>query len=430
MPRVYYGWIMLFAIVLMTFASAGSRFSFGVFVQPMSDTLGWDRAQLALAASLNLLLAGVLRPLVGLMADRLGSKLVALVGVSVAACALLLTSVARELWQFYLAYGVLLALGYACASPVTVTTLVSHWFVRRRSLAMSIGSTGTALGELVTVPLAMLAVLSLGWESAFRAIGGFMLLVVLPIGWLLLHNRPEDRGLRPYGHDAAADARGRGTTGRAITLREALRSADFWRLGFGFFVCGFTMSFASTHFVPFAMDLGFEPMVAANALGMVGGCSIVGGLTAGYLGDRFSRKNVLAAVYLIRGAAFAVLLEAHDLPTLYLGSFLLGISWTSTSPLTSAITADRCGLRHLGTIFGTMYTIMPIGSAFGAFLGGVVYEAAHAYDLTLAASAASGLVAAVVVYGVRDPARDQAARPSATGRGTPAPVLAAEKRAT
>ena len=109
------------------------------------------------------------------------------------------------------------------------------------------------------------------------------------------------------------------------------------------------MSFASTHFVPFAMDMGFEEMAAASALGMVGGCAIVGGLMAGFLGDRFPRKNVLAAVYLTRGLAFAVLLQAHDLPTLYFGSFLLGISWTSTSPLTSAITADRCGLTHLGT---------------------------------------------------------------------------------
>ena len=428
MPRVYYGWVMLLAVALMTFASAGSRFSFGVFVQPMSEALGWDRAQLALAASLNLLLAGVLRPLVGLMADRLGSKLIAMVGVAIAAAALLLTSFARELWQFYLAYGVVLAVGYACASPVTVTTLVSRWFVRRRSLAMSIGSTGTALGELVTVPLAMLAVLSLGWEDAFRLIAGFMVLIVLPVGWLLLHDRPADRGLQPYGHDAADGSSGRREIGPTVTLRQALRSGDFWRLGFGFFVCGFTMSFASTHFVPFAMDMGFEPMVAANALGLVGACSIGGGLVAGYLADRFGRKNVLATVYLLRGAAFAVLLGARDLPTLYLGSFLLGISWTATGPLTSAITADRCGLRHLGTIFGTMYTIMPIGSALGAFLGGVVYEAAHAYDITLAASAASGLLAALVVYGVREPGRgdrlNQRVAPAAT---RPVGVLAADR---
>ena len=429
MARVHYGWIMLSAIVLMTFASSGSRFSFGVFVQPMSESLHWDRAQLALAASLNLLLAGLLRPFVGLAADHLGSRVVALVGVALGGTALALTSYAQELWVFYLTYGVLLSLGFACASPVTVTTLVGHWFVKRRSLAMSIGSTGTALGELITVPLAMLAVLSVGWDNAFRVMAGFMLLIVLPVGFLLLRDRPADKGLQPYGHDAAEAARHAQRGDQGLTLRQAARTGDFWRLTFGFFVCGFTMSFASTHFVPFAMDMGFEPMAAANALGFVGGCSLVGGLTAGYLADKFRRKNVLAVVYLLRGLAFAVLLEARDLPTLYFGSFLLGISWTSTGPLTSAITADRCGLKNLGTIFGTMFTIMPIGSAVGAYLGGLVFELRHGYDLTLIVSAAGGLLAAAVVYGVGDsgslsgervgPASDEAPRPRST-----APVAA------
>ena len=419
MARIHYGWIMLSAIVLMTFASSGSRFSFGVFVQPMSESLHWDRAQLALAASLNLLLAGLLRPFIGLAADRLGSRVVALAGVALGGTALALTSYAHELWVFYLTYGVLLSFGFAAASPVTVTTLVGHWFVRRRSLAMSIGSTGTALGELITVPLAMLAVLSVGWENAFRVMAGFMLLIVFPVGFLLLRNRPADKGLQAYGHDVADAAQQKRRAEQGLTLREAARTGDFWRLTFGFFVCGFTMSFASTHFVPFAMDMGFEPMAAANALGFVGGCSLVGGLTAGYLADKFSRKNVLAVVYLMRGLAFAVLLEARDLPTLYVGSFLLGISWTSTGPLTSAITADHFGLKNLGTIFGTMFTIMPIGSALGAYLGGLVYELRHGYDLTLVASAASGLLAALVVYGVHDPNHLEGERVGAPGDEAP-----------
>ena len=115
MPKVYYGWIMLFAIALMTFASSGSRFSFGVFVDPMSKDLHWGRDQLALAASLNLILAGLLRPAVGIVADRLGSKIVMMTGVFLAGSALILTSFAQELWQFYLTYGILLAIGYACA---------------------------------------------------------------------------------------------------------------------------------------------------------------------------------------------------------------------------------------------------------------------------------------------------------------------------
>ena len=424
MGRIHYGWIMLVAIALMTFASSGSRFSFGAFLVPISQDLHWGRDQLALAASMNLILAGLLRPVIGILNDRWGSKVMAMAGVFLGGSALILTSYAHELWQFYLAYGVLLALGYACASPVTVTALVGRWFVKRRSLAMSLGAVGTSLGELVSVQLAMLALLSVGWENAFRLIAAFMLFVVLPVGFVLLRDRPADKGLEPYGYVRGEAARRAALAGPALSFREAIRTADFWRLSCGFFACGFTMSFASTHFVPFAMDMGFEPMVAANALGMVGLFSLAGGLTAGYLGDRFSRKNVLATVYLLRGLSFAVLLQAHDLSTLYVGAFLLGISWTSTGPLTSAITADRCGLKNLGTIYGTMYTIMPIGTGLGAYLGGVIYEARHGYELSLIMSAAVGLIAAAVVFGVREPDRLGGARDRAEPARSVVPELA------
>src|SRR5205085_5261429 len=153
-----------------------------------------------------------------------------------------------------------------------------------------------------------------------------------------------------------------------------MKQGDFWRLSFGFLVCGFTMSFASTHFVPFAMEMDFEPVVAAGALGLVGGFGILGSLGSGFLADRLGRKNVLATVYFLRGSAFVVLMYAHHNPlALYLGALLLGISWTSTTPLTSSITADRCGLTSLGTIFGTMWTVMPIGSALGASLAGKLH---------------------------------------------------------
>jgi MFS family permease len=170
------------------------------------------------------------------------------------------------------------------------------------------------------------------------------------------------------------------------------------------------------------MDMGIEPMAAANALGMVGACALAGGLTAGYLGDRFNRKNVLATVYLFRGLAFVVLVQARDLPTLYIGSFLLGISWTSTGALSSAISADRFGVKHLGSIFGTMYTIMPIGSGVGAYLGGLIYEARHGYEFSLILSAAAGLIAAAVVFGVREPDRQSGARGQRERQPQPAVV--------
>ena len=162
----------------------------------MSEELHWGRDQLALAASLNLILAGLLRPWSASLADRLGSKIVAMTGVALGGSALH----ADQLRPGALAVlpGVRRPAGDRLRLRLAghVTTLVSQWFVKRRSLAMSIGSTGTSLGELVTVPLAMLAVLIVGWENAFRVIAGFMLFVVLPVGFFLLYNRPVRQGAR------------------------------------------------------------------------------------------------------------------------------------------------------------------------------------------------------------------------------------------
>ncbi|MCC7104278.1 MAG: MFS transporter [Chloroflexi bacterium] len=408
--RIYYGWILLVAVMLMSFSAAGARFSFGVFIQPMRQDLGWELTQLSGAASINLLLAGLLRWAAGLLADRIGARAVVVIGLAVAALALAISSVVTEYWQFMLAFGVLLAVGYAFASPVTTTPLVSAWFHGKRALALSIASTGGALGELVTVPMAALLVGSLGWQLSFQAIAAFIGLFAVPVAFLFIRNRPQDLGLRPYG-ETETSSRGRTIDGgTAITPRQAATMPDIWRLTFGFFVCGFTMSFAQVHFVPFAMEMGFESMVAASTLGLVGLFSIGGSLATGSLADRLGRKNILAVVYLLRGSSFLILMHAHHNPlALYSGAFLLGVSWTSTTPLTSSITADRCGLPNLGTIFGTMFTIMPIGTALGTYLAGYLREASGTYDYTLLMSAIAGIAASIAIAGVREPKRPKRA---------------------
>lgn len=397
-PQVYYGWILLACVMLLTFSSAGSRFSFGVFVKPMSESLGWDRSTISAVLGMNLLLAGLMRPAAGYFSDRFGPKPVYLFGLTLCGLALLLTSFTSELWHFMLAFGVILAVGYGSASPVTTTSMISAWFFQRRAFALSLSSTGTALGELVIVPLAMFLVLNLGWNTAFRAMSGWLLLIVLPIGFLLLASRPADKGLEPYGAHTPEGRRHAAV--KSISFREALKMSDLWRLTLGFFVCGFTMSFASTHFIPFATDMGMGEMAAAQALGLVGLFSIAGALGTGALADRFGRKNILSLVYFVRGFSFLVLFQAHDLPSLYLGSFFLGISWTATGPLTSALTADRCGLASLGTIYGTMFTIMPMGSALGAYVDGLIFDRYGSYEPSLLLSALAGFIASVVVFGV------------------------------
>ncbi len=358
-------------------------------------------AALAGAASLNMVLAGLSRPLVGMVVDRLGSKRVMLAGLGLAAIAILALSFSSQLWQFYLLFTIM-SLGYGAASPATTVPLVNRWFVRRRATAQSVASSGTPMGELLVVPIMTALLILTDWRTAYRVLAAFVAFLVIPLGLALIRDDPAEMGLHPDGAPQRADSAPSVLTRQTgMTLREAMGTAMFWQLGLGFFVCGFTMSFASTHLMAFADDMAIEKMAASVAMGMVGGVSILATIVMGYLGDRTSVKDMLAVTYLLRGLAFFVLWQTHGVDVLFVGTFLLGLSWGSTVPLTSACVASACGRQYMGSIFGTLFAIMPIGSGLGAFFAGMVFDVSHSYGPALLVNGALGLVAAVTVYFLR-----------------------------
>lgn len=420
--RLYYGWVIIGTIFMVTFMAAGTRFSFGAFYDALLEEFHWSRAVLAGAASLNLVLAGLSRPFMGILVDRYGSKQVMLGGLGLAATALVLLSAASELWHFYVLFS-LMSLGYGAASPATAVPLVARWFVRRRATAQSLAGAGSPMGELMVVPVLTAVLLLTDWHTAYRILAVVVCLLLIPAALVLVRNRPEEMGLRADNERGPQDGWTQaGLQEQGCSLRQALGTSLFWHLGLGFFVCGFTMTFASTHFMVFAGDEGIEKMTASVAMGLIGGVGVLGSIAFGVLGDRFSRKNLLALVYLLRGMAFVVLsllpASGHREELLFVGAFLLGLSWTSTSPLTSVCVADAYGRRNLGGIFSTMFAIMPIGSGLGAFLAAWVFDATGSYGPALLLNSVLGCLAAVSVFTAR-------VRPLYEGQGGPASPAAA-----
>ena len=407
-----YGWIVVGAIALVLSASNGTRYSFGMILKPLTEEFGADRATIAAAVSISVILRGFMQPVAGYCADRFGPKRVLMAGLSLLVLALLMTSLATELWQVYLFYGVVSGLGFAATSQVSASPIVANWFIKRRATALSLATAGVAIGQLVLVPTTMFVLLRSSWQVSFQALAGVILLIILPLGWLLIKSRPAEIGREADGQLVDPAAQPRAAEART-PLRVAAASPAFWQLGFGFFVCGFTMSFPATHLIPFATDMGMPEMDAANALGLMGGFSLAGSLALGFLSDRIGRKNALALTYFLRGIAFFALMASNPGLTFYLAALIVGISWTATVPLTSAITADVWGRASLGTIFGFIFITMEVGSGLGAFVDGLVYDYQGSYQWALILNAALGLLAAAVVFGMRDKPREP---------GEPAPV--------
>ena len=153
------------------------------------------------------------------------------------------------------------------------------------------------------------------------------------------------------------------------------------------------MSFVNAHFVSYARDLGFHPMIAAAGFSLIGFMSIVGGVTLGHLSDKHGRRHLLSYSYYIRAAGFIVVLLSMGigflgipqlgLPALLVGIILVGFSWNAVVGITAAYASDRFGISNLGTIYGSIFAVMPLGAGLGAFLGGVLYDVRGSYDVAM-----------------------------------------------
>lgn len=407
--QLFYGWIVVGTIASLLMASSGARFLYGVVLVPVQDDLGMSRAALAGVVTLGMILLACLQPIVGVFADRIGPKRILLFGVVVIGIMLVLLSFATALWQFYVIYGVIGSVGFAATSPVNVTTLVSRWFVKQRGTALSIATSGTALGQLVIVPVAAWVLSVSTWQTTMKALAVLLILFMLPLGFFLIKDDPAKAGLRPDGlivdANVTNDSRStRNVIGPAARLPEALRTPVFWLLGWGFFVCGFTMAFANTHFMAYADEMGMHVTMAAEVVSVTAVFSVLGTVLLGMLADRYRRSRVLALTYTLRAVSFFVLFLLPSGPPMFIYAVILGVSWSATTPLTAAISADVFGKVNAGAIFGAMYTMMNVGAGVGAYFDGVVYDRTGSYHAALVINTFMGASAAIAVMLVREPA--------------------------
>lgn len=417
--KFFYGWVIVFVLMGMFALSSGSRYTFGVVFKTLTEQFGWERGALSAVVSISLILVSAFQILSGWLADRVGPRLTLTIGFAVSTAVLFAMSFVTALWQVYLIYGLFGAIGFALASPVASTALVNRWFhARARGTALSLATSGVAIGQLSVTPIAAYLLVNGGWQLSYRALATFMGLIALPLVILLLRNAP-------------AEAKDNGELSRAIraiteqrtSLWQAMHTATFWELLMGVFACGFTMSFASVHFVAYASDMGMDHAIAADALGLSGAFSILGAILMGKWSDRIGRRIPLGVTYTLRALSFLILLFVNNELTLFIFAVTLGLSWTSTTPLSAAVTADTWGRQSAGFLFGVVFTFMTVGSSVGSYLAGLNYDLVHNYTaiiITNSIIAGLGALASFMIRerrapDIRAPLRAQPL-PSATGR--------------
>ena len=240
--RVFYGWFVVVGSALVVFGVAGSMFSFGVFLKPLTDEFEWSRGTLSLAFGTTFLLSGLLRPIAGYLADRHDPKLVTLAGVAILGVMLLLMPLISSLVHLFLIFSIM-SIGITLGTGPALTKVVSTWFYRKRALTLGLVTGGGMAGALILVPAASSFLVLFSWEEAYLFLGVLLLALILPAGYFLIVNRPQDMGLQPQGEPLSPAERGDGASNdhggiitQDSTFREALRTPIFWKLTFGYFV--------------------------------------------------------------------------------------------------------------------------------------------------------------------------------------------------
>ena len=408
---VFYGWWVALALSIIVFLSSGIRFTIGPFLKPVSADLGVDRGSFSLVIALSLLLYGAFMPLVGRLVERMGSRVVCSAGAVVMAASLVLTGHMTTLWEFYLYYAVVGSLGLAATGHVMGSVTLANWFVKRRGVAMSLLGSASMAGMAVLVPAAMWCILRFGWRTSFVILGIGALLIMLPLTLWVLRDDPESLGLEPDGVPAAFNVT---SVIERTAIADALQVPSFWLLTAGLFNCGFSMSLLAAHGVPMLTDHGVHPMVASSAIGFLGMTAIGGGIMLGLISDRWGRKPVLAAVYLLRLVAFSMLFLVRDPVLLLIVAAIGGVGMSGSLAMTSALTGDIFGRYSVGSLFGLIFLSHQMGSSLGSWLGGFLFDVTGGYGAAFGVAGAMLLTAAILSLSI-----DERARPAC--RAVPIP---------
>jgi predicted MFS family arabinose efflux permease len=396
MPRY---WPLVLAATATLMITMGIRQSLGLFVDPIGRSTGLGIAEISFALAIGQLVWGMVQPVFGAVADQSGPGRVLVVG------GLLLAAGTALAPMFDSQFGLIVTLGIAAAAgagagsfSVLIGATAQHVPAHRRSMVGGMINAGGSMGQFAFAPFAQFFIAAFGWAAAMWALAATAL-ATLPLAWPL-RRRPVAQSAFATG---TATVRPDAEMSLGAQLRIALRDRSYWCLHIGFFTCGVHIAFLVTHLPTEIALCGLPASVSAASLALIGLFNIGGSLAAGWLGQRYRMKSLLAAMYASRALLIAIYLVSPPTPTtFFLFSAALGLTWLATVPPTAGLVGKLFGPRYLGTLFGLTLFSHQIGGFLGAWVGGLVIERFGGYAWMWYADMTLALIAAVMNLPIRE----------------------------
>lgn len=379
------------------------RASFGVFQIPIASEFGWARAEFSLAIAIQNLAWGIGQPLFGALAEKFGDRKAIIAGALTYAAGLVLSSYAVTPGQHQL-YEILVGFGIAGTGFGVVLAVVGRAAApEHRSLTLGVATAAGSMGQVIGAPTAEFLLQSYSWQQVFVIFAAVILASLLAL---------------PFIRSPKVATRQELEESMGTVLMRAFRDPSYTMIFLGFFSCGYQLGFITAHFPAFVtelcgpiapgsmlagMGITTTSALGALAIAVIGLANIAGTVTAGWLGKKYTKKYLLAAIYTGRTLAAAAFILLPITPvSVLVFSAVMGALWLATVPLTSGLVAHLYGLRYMGTLYGVVFLSHQIGGFLGVWLGGKMYDITGDYTLVWWIGVGVGAFSAIVHLPVRE----------------------------
>ncbi len=379
-----YRWLMVAAGALLTCIALGAEFSLAVYLPPMAEATGWSRAGISGTMTIDFLAMGISAFGWGTLSDRIGPRLVALIGSVLIGAGQLLAARAQSLLMFQLCYGLMVGIGTG-AIYAPLMAAAANWFEERRGLAVALVSAGMGVAPMTVSPIARWLVSTHDWRWAMTAIAITAWTLMIPAAALL--RRGETGASAPVQAGAAP---------ASMSLPQALRSLPFIVFAATFFLCCGAHAGPIFHTMSYAIACGIAPMSAVSIYSLEGLAGLGGRLLFGLMADRYGAKRVLVGGLFLQAAVIGLYVYARELFEFYALAAVLGTAYGGVMPLYASLARDYFPARLMGGIMGAAAAVSSLAMALGPLIGGWVFDRYGAYGWLYLGSFAVGLGAAAI----------------------------------
>jgi len=389
------------ASALMIGVTYGLNYSFSVYFKPLADHFGWDRATVSFIYSSSLIIRGGVSIGTGWLADKYSVRWVMIGCGFLMGLGFLLSSQVTELWQFFLTYAIIEAIGLSGTFGVG-TAIVARWFTKNRGLALGIAASGSGLGTLFIVPGIERLIAAVDWSQAFIVCG--IVAGILMITAAVFLREPHRQLTASYSSDNI------NLQDQSVSIKEAFKDTRMLLIALSFLFFFFGIQIVMVHLVNYATDTGIDPLISATFISVIGAVSIAGRLSVGLGADRI---GIINSLLLTRGflvLSFLLLLFTNSTWSFYMFAVLFSIPYGGEITQIPLVIGRYFGTRSMATLMGVNVFVVTIGGALGPWLAGKIFDLTGSYDWAFIAGAVAAVFSVGMVLLLRNQDRQHARR--------------------